>query len=52
MPKHFGTPFLLIFQISQLQLNIRMRYGGSKLKNLKKCDFYAIFNNLNKGCVQ
>ena len=25
-------------------LNIRMRCGGSKLKKLEKCDFYAILN--------
>ena len=39
----FGNPFLLIFQIPLILLNIRMRYGGSKLKKPEKRDFYGIF---------
>ena len=44
MPKQFGNPFLLLSKISKLLLNIRMRYGGSKLK---KRGFCGIFNHLN-----
>ena len=37
--------FFTYFQILvTFILNIRIRCGGSKLKKLKKCDFYAILN--------
>ena len=41
--------FFTYFQILvTFILNIRMKYGGSKLKYLEKCDFYAILTrNIN-----
>ena len=46
--KDIGLIFMLFFTCFQILvtfiLNIRIRCGGSKLKKLGKCDFYAILN--------
>ena len=50
--KDIGLIFMLFFTYFQILvtfiLNIRIRCGGSKLKKLEKCDFYAILTrNIN-----